>query len=477
MAEKFDLLIIGGGAGGLFAASVANNQGAKTCIIDKEKLGGDCTWFGCMPSKSLLKSAQVAEQLKRAAEFGLKIKGNFDLDASEVMSHVQDVVHEISLHHEPEIFENRGIRVLFGHVQFTGRNLVELNGQAIEFKKCIVSTGSHPVVLPIEGLKDVNYLTNETIFDLKKLPRSIITLGGGPIGLELAQGLSRLGVKVYVVEMLDRILFREDNEAVAVLEKKLKEEGLEILTGKKAVKFEKRNEEIFAILEDKQGHLRQICAEAVLVAVGRAPNLEGLILEKAGIEYTQAGIKVNDYLQTTNKDVFACGDVVGPYMFSHVAAYQAYIAVRNALFKKITWQKVNYSNIAWAIFTEPEVSRVGLTEEEARQKYQGIKVYKSDYTSSDRAITDLAKEGLIKIITNKKGFILGAHIVGAAAGEIIQGLLIAKALRIPLSKIAPILFIYPTLSELVKKTAAKPLVESLNNPLIKTIIGLMKQKV
>jgi len=475
MKYDFDVVVIGGGAGGLFAASAANVLGARTCLIEKKRLGGDCTWFGCMPSKAILKSASVANLLKRHSKFGLAVEDNFHLNPSKALMYVRGVVEEISTHHPAEVFEKRGIKVIFGPPQFIDKNTIEINGKRLTSKKFIICTGSHPMIPPIEGLKNIEYLTNKNVFNLDTLPQSLIVLGGGPIGVELSQALNRLGVKIYIVEMMDRILFREDKEVSQILENRLKEEGIQILTGKKAVKFIKKDSKVYITVQDKNGDNEEVAAENVLVAVGRAPNLEGLFLENSGVEFTKQGIKVNLYLQTTNKDIFACGDVVGPYMFSHVAAYQAQVCVRNALFKRLTWQKVNYQNIAWATFTEPELAHLGQTEEEARERYKDIKVYKTEYVSSDRAITDSEKEGLVKIITDKKGNILGAHIVGAQASEIIQGFLIAKSLKIRLEKLSNPIFIYPTLSELVKKTAAKPLVEKLNNPLVKLAIKILRR--
>ncbi|HLD82726.1 MAG TPA: FAD-dependent oxidoreductase [Candidatus Omnitrophota bacterium] len=470
MKFDFDIVVVGGGAGGLFAASVANGLGAKACLIEKKRLGGDCTWFGCMPSKALLKSAQVASLFKRYSEFGINIQGSCCLDSHLAMSHVQDVVNEISTHHPAEVFEKRGIKVIFGRAQFINQNTITVNGKNILAKRFILCTGSHPVIPPIEGLNSIGYLTNENVFSLEKLPQSLIVLGGGPIGVELSQGLSRLGVKVYIVEMMERILFREDIEAAKILENRLKNEGIEILTGKKAIKFAKREGLVYVTLEDKDKTQKEISAENVLVAVGRQSNLEGLALEKAGVEYTKGGIKVNAYLQTTNKNIFACGDLVGPYLFSHVASFQAQVCVRNSLLRRIAWQKINYENVPWATFTEPELAHLGLNEEEARLKFKNIRVYKTEYSSSDRAITDVEKEGLIKVITDNKGYILGAHIVGVNAGELMQGFIIAKNLKIVLEKLSRPIYIYPTLSELVKKTAAKPLLEKMNNPLIKFVL-------
>ncbi|TAN60728.1 FAD-dependent oxidoreductase, partial [bacterium] len=251
MEYDFDVAVIGGGAGGLFAASVANGLGAKACLIEKKRLGGDCTWFGCMPSKALLKSAQAASLLKRHYEFGLGPRGGSNVDASKVMSHVRDVIEEIAAHHPVEVFEKRGIRVVFGSPMFIDRKSLEVNSRKITAKKFIICTGSRPVVPPIEGLRTINYLTNENIFDLEKLPESLIVLGGGPIGVELSQGLSRLGVKISIVEMAERILFREDKETAQVLENKLKNEGIEILAGKKAIKFFQKEGLAFCVLEDK----------------------------------------------------------------------------------------------------------------------------------------------------------------------------------------------------------------------------------
>ncbi len=470
----FDVVVIGGGAGGLFAASVAKALGARTCIVEKKRLGGDCTWFGCVPSKALLKSAQVAHTLSHYAQYGIRTQGTFGIDSDGVMAHVRDIIGEISHHHEPEDLRQRGIEVIFGSPRFIDAATLETPECRLRSKRFIICTGSHPVVFPIEGLKDVGYLTNETVFSLDKLPQSLIVLGGGPIGVELSQALGRLGVKISLVEMIDRILFREDPEISVFVENQLKADGLNLFTGRKAVRFRKEGNQVIVTVEDKNGKKEDIGADNVLVAVGRAPNLEGLDLEKAGVAYTPKGLKVNEYLQTTNSNIFACGDVASPYQFTHVAAYQAGIAVRNALFKNLAWAKVNYDNMTWATFTDPELAHLGLTEEEARKQFGEVKVYTTPYSNAERAVTDLEKNGLIKIITDKKGLILGAHIAGANAGEIIQGFLIAKANRMPLSKLAQTLYIYPTLSELIKKTAAKPFVEQGNNPLIKFVIKTMK---
>lgn len=474
MDNHYDIVIIGGGSAGLFAASVANTLGANTCLIERDKLGGDCTWYGCIPSKSLIRAAEAAHTISHMDKFGLSLSGKASFKTSEVMAHVRSVVQDIAQNEEPKDFEKRGIKVILGTPSFTGSKSLRVNDQTISAERFIICTGSRPLIPPIKGLNTINYLTNETLFDLKGLPESLLVLGGGPIGIELAQSLQRLGVKVTVVEMMDTILSKEDQDMAKMLSRRLEAEGVTLMTGHKAVQFAKTDTGVSATLEDKDHNTRTINAASVLVAVGRVPNVNGLNLEKTDVRHDKKGIKVNAHLQTKNPSIFACGDVVGPYPFSHVAAYQASICARNALFRKIAWSKADYSNITWATFTEPELAHLGLTEQEARARYDRVKVYTSGYTASDRAKTDLAQDGCVKIITDQKHNILGAHICGRQAGEIMQGLLVAKSRKIPLDKLGQILYIYPTLSEVIKKTAAQSLTEKMDNPLIKFLLKILR---
>lgn len=455
MQYDYDIVVIGGGAAGLVAATGTAALGAKTALIEKNKLGGDCTWYGCIPSKSLLKSASIFSLLKRLDEFGIHSKGNAEYDAGKVMSHVRSVINKISLHHPAEVFEKRGIDVLFGAPKFVDARTIKLNSKHIFSKRFIICTGSHPLVPPIEGLKDIDYLTNENVFDLETLPRSMAVLGGGPIGLELSQALSRLGVEVTIIEMLDRILFREDREASDALTHVLLKEGIKILIGKKAVKFSKEGTVVVITLEDKNRNQSVVKVEKVLVAVGRSANVEGLELKNADIEYTNKGITVDSTLQTSAKNMYACGDVVGPYQFSHMAEYQAIIAVGNALFP--FKRNVDYRAVPWATFTEPEVAHVGLTEEEARAHYNSIKVYRSNYSDNDRAVTDVEERGFAKVICSPKGHILGAHIVGSHAGELIHEFVLAQSAQLKITRLSSTMHIYPTLAQVVKRTADQPL--------------------
>lgn len=473
--HQFDVVVVGGGAGGLFAASAATVLGAKTCLVEKRRLGGDCTWSGCVPSKTLIRSASVASLMERASEFGLSIKPESKVGSDNVMEHVRRVVREVFSHETAEILERKGISVVFGAPRFVDDGAIQVGNEDIRFEKCIICTGSRPVVPAIEGLAGIDYLTNENVFDLEGLPENMIVLGGGPVGVELAQALQRLGVEVSLVEMMDTILFREDREMVRILERKIKAEGINITTGKKATRFTKRGNTVYATLEDQNKNFEEVLAERVLVAVGRAPNTQGLSLEKCGVAHTPKGIIVNAYLQTANKNIFACGDVVGPYLFSHMAAYQAQICVRNALFSRHLWRKVNYDHAVWALFTEPELAHLGLTEDEARQKHREIRVYRTEFSECDRAITDVRKEGLVKVIANRRGFILGAHVVGAGASEVAHGFVMAKCLKVPLSRMSEVVFIYPTLSELVKTTATKFLLDKLKRGWVKTLLRVAKR--
>lgn len=470
MRYDYDLVVIGGGAAGLVAATGAASLGVKTAMIEKNKLGGDCTWYGCVPSKAILKSSQVYSLLRRLDEFGITAQ-NASFHVDKVMVHVRDVIKKISSHHPPEVFKRRGIEVLFGAPKFVNNQTIQLNGDTITSKRFIISTGSHPLVPPIEGLEDIDYLTNENIFDLEVLPKSMAVLGGGPIGVELSQAFSRLGVEVSIIEMVDRILFREDKESAAVLTNRLLREGINIYTDKKAVGFCREKDLVAITLEDKNKNQSVVKLEKVLVAVGRAANVEGLGLEAAGVKYSKKGIEVDSTLRTTARNIYAAGDVAGPYQFSHVAEYQAIIAVQNSLFP--FKRKVDYSAVSWCTFTEPELAHLGLTEEEARSEYKDIKVYKAEYSGNDRAVTDIEQEGLSKVICDRRSRILGAHIVGARAGELIHEFVLAKSSRLNIGKLSSTIHIYPTLSQVVKRSADNYYTEMLQSKWLSFLTRLM----
>ena len=387
------------------------------------------------------------------------------------MSHVRDIIKKISTHHPPEVFEKRGIKVLFAGPKFIDQNTLECKGEKISAKRFIIATGSHPMIPPIAGLKDIGYLTNENIFDLEVLPKSLAVLGGGPIGMELSLAFARLGVEVSIIEMFDRLMAREDKEIAEVLVDEFKAEGIRIYTGKKAVRFLKDGGLVSLTLEDKDKKQSVVKAEQVLVAVGRAANVQGLDLEKSGVKYSTKGVEVDATLRTSAKNIYACGDVAGPYQFSHMAEYQAIIAIGNALFP--FKRKVDYSVVPWCTFTDPEVARVGLTEDEAKAKHKNIRVYRSFYSGNDRAVTDREEKGLAKVITDKKGYILGAHIVGANAGEIIHEYVLVKSLKLKIKNLSSAIHIYPTLAQVVKRSADEYYIEMMNAGWLKGFFRLM----
>ncbi len=449
MKFDYDIAVIGGGAGGLTAAKMARGFGKSVLLIEKTgRLGGECTWTGCVPSKTLIKVAQVAFHAKQMQKFGLKTTNDLLIDTASVMDHVRAVINQVYKTHTPERIEQEKIEVLFGSPRFLDAYRIQLNDKIIVVKKVIIATGSSPSVPTIDGIDQVNYLTNETLFDIKTLPKSMIILGGGPIGVEMASALNRLGVQITLVEMQDRILPKEDAELVELLTKTLQQEGVSILTETRATKVVQQNARIVLTCTNDNQIEYTISAETLLVATGRKPNASDLALHNAEVETNKHGIAVDKTLRTTAKNIYACGDVVGPYRFSHMAWYQAVIATQNAIipfFKK----SVDYTNVIWVTFTAPELATAGLTEQAARKKYgNAIQVYRRSYDTIDRAHTDGTTNGLIKIISDKKGKILGAHIIGERAGDIIHEVQLAKTKGIRLADLHSIIHAYPTYSEL-----------------------------
>lgn len=474
---NYDIVMIGAGAAGLVASKLANGLGKKVAMIEKKKIGGDCTWFGCIPSKALIKSASQAHQLTRLGEFGLETKEPVELNAAKVMEHVRAVVQADADRIPPESFEAEGIDVLFGSGRFLDNHKFKLDQKVISSKKFIICCGSHPFVPSIEGLEEIDYLTNETIFDLEVLPKSMIVLGAGPIGIELSAALNRLGVKVTLLQRSSAILKKDDPELTARLLEILKDEGLVFLTNVQVKSFSRDGNKITAHFEDEENVVQQIEAESVLVAVGRRPSLEGLELEKAGVEFDSQGIIVDEHLRTTAKNIYAAGDVVPPYLFSHIAEYEAVIAGTNACLP-FPVKKTNYDNILWCTFTEPELAHAGLTEAQARELYgDKIKIYRWEHKDVDRARTDLEQNGLTKIVCGPKGKILGIGILGHGAAEIMHEVQLAKSLNKPFYKIASVIHAYPSYSDAVRQPAKKCYIDILqNNFFIKLIKSLTSKK-
>lgn len=469
----YDIGVIGAGSAGLVACKVARGLGKKTVLIERRKIGGDCTWFGCIPSKALIKAANIARDAGRIEEFGLSSDGQITIDGSKVMEHVRAIVQADADEHSISSYQDEGIDIVCGAAKFIAPHSITVDDRTIRCKKIIICTGSHPFVPPIEGIKNIPYLTNETIFDLEKLPKSMIILGGGPIGSEMCSAITRLGVKVTVVEKAKHILVREESEMSLSLMKCLKDEGVNFLTKSKIIGVHQEHGKIFAKVLDISGRKSEIRAEALLVAVGRRPNLQELKLENAGVEFNTKGIKVNKRLQTSAKNIYAAGDVVPPYLFTHIAEYEAVIAATNACLP-LPVKKTNYEDVLWCTYTSPELARVGLTEEQARQKYGNkIMVYRWQNRNVDRCKTDLATKGLSKIVCDNKGRILGAHILGARATEVLHEIQLARTAGIKFSKIASVIHAYPSYSDSIRQPAKKCYVEVLrNNLLVKTLLAL-----
>ncbi|MBO1224453.1 MAG: mercuric reductase [Candidatus Scalindua sediminis] len=450
--KDFDLTVIGGGAGGLNVASGAVQLGARVALIEKDKLGGDCLYYGCVPTKALIQSAKVASLIKRSKEYGLN-DTNISFDFKNVMAHMREVISKIGVNDDPKRFEDMGVKVIFGDGMFIDQNTFSVNGHDITSRKFVISTGSRAVAIPIKGLENIKYLTSESVLGLDYLPKSIIILGAGPIGLEFAQVFARLGSKVTVIEKMGQVLPREDKEISDTIESILKEDGIEIHTCVN-VDHVKQEDNQKIVVAECTGQEKTFKADEFMLAIGRAPNLEGLNLEAAGVKVEHRNIVVNSSMRTTARNIWACGDVTGQYLFTHVAEYQAGLIVTNALIPFMK-RKANYRVVPWVTYTDPELGRVGLTEDEARQIYKNVKVYRYDVKDLDRAVIEGEDRGIVKIVCTNKGKILGAHVLAPQGGEILHEFVLAMQNNLGVGSITGTIHVYPTLSQVVRRTTNK----------------------
>ena len=469
----YDIIAIGGGAAGLVASKLAAGLGKKTALIEKNRLGGDCTWFGCVPSKALLRAAAIAHDARHVGDFGLAARDPIEINADNVMAHVRRVVEYDYQAILPEKLEKLGISVLFGSPHFIDNHKLQVDGKIITSEKFIICTGSRAFIPKIDGLETAAYLTNETIFNLERLPGSMLILGGGPIGIEMACAFSRLGVEITVVEKGERILPREEPEFSRRLAESLSREGVKFRMECLAAGFAAQNNRITACINDKAGKNSSVEADTVLVAVGRRPNIDNLSLENAGVEIEKNGLKVDKHLRTTAENIFAAGDVVPPYLFSHIAEYEAIIAGTNACLP--IKRKVNYENVLWCTFTDPELAHAGFTEHEARQKWgDKIKIYSTEYSNIDRAKTDLTENGFAKFICDPKGRLAGIHILGHSASELMHEAQLIKSLGLPFRKISSVIHAYPSYSDIVRFAARKNYIDHLQNNLFIKMLHKLK---
>ena len=449
--RRFDrnLIVIGAGSAGLVAAYIAAAVRAKVTLVEKHRMGGDCLNTGCVPSKALIKSARVLSTIRNAKTYGLQ-SATAQFDFAEVMERVQRVIRAIEPHDSAQRYTQLGVECLQGTAKITSPWTVEIDGKPLTTRAIVIAAGARPLLPKIPGIESVEVLTSDNVWELRKLPPRLAVLGGGPIGCELAQAFARFGSKVTQVELLPRLLAREDPEVSEMVAARFREEGIEVRVGHRAVRVEKN-----ALICEHDGHSTAIEFDALLCALGRVPNTTGYGLEELGIPVTKARtVETNEYLQTLYPNIYACGDVAGPYQFTHTASHQAWFASVNALFGGLRRFRADYSVIPWATFTDPEVARVGLNETEAKERGVAYEVSRYGLDELDRAIADDVAHGMVKVLTVPgRDQILGATIVGEHAGDLIVEYIAAMKHGIGLNKILGTIHIYPTLAEANKYAA------------------------
>jgi pyruvate/2-oxoglutarate dehydrogenase complex dihydrolipoamide dehydrogenase (E3) component len=478
MAEQLtpDLCIIGAGSGGLSVAAAAAALGVPVVLIEKAKMGGDCLNVGCVPSKALIASAKRAEAMRSAAPFGIKPQKP-GVEFYQVNDHIQDVIAAIAPNDSRERFTGLGVRVIEGEARFTDAKTVAVGDQfEIKARRFVIAAGSRPAVPPIPGLDNTPYLTNETVFEMRERPKHLIVIGAGAIGLELAQAFRRLGSDVTVLEAAAP-LAGEDPECAAVVLDALAREGVTVRSDVTVRKVKRARNRIEVELEvagtDGKKTIEMVGGSDLLVAAGRRPAVERLGLDAAGINFSGSGIHVDKRLRTTNKSVYAIGDVTGSAHFTHAANHHAGLVIRHALFRLPV--KVDPTAIPRVIFTDPELAHVGLPEDQARQRVKTIRVLRWPYHENDRAQAERETSGHIKVITDKNGKILGATIVGACAGELITAWTLAISQRLNIRAFAGIVVPYPTLSEIGKRAAISFYTPRLSSPWVRRILGFLQR--
>jgi pyruvate/2-oxoglutarate dehydrogenase complex dihydrolipoamide dehydrogenase (E3) component len=465
MSEIYDVAVIGGGTAGLVSGVLAKSLGAKTVLIEKARIGGECLWTGCVPSKALIKSARVFDTVKRAEEFGVHVEKP-RLIWSAVKLRIADVRDEIKALERREL-ERSDLEIVNGSARFqdAGTLLVQTrNGErVIRARKFIIACGTKVRVPDIEGLDNIEYLTHENVFDLPSLPRTMTIIGGGPIACELAQAFARFGSKVTLLQKAGLLLTKEDPEISTAAQRVLEQEGVSIQLSTEVQRvFLGNDDKVHVEWRDAAGSPQSTTSSRLLVATGKTLDLSELNPGAAGIQWNENGVVVDDHLRTTAPNVWACGDVTGKYLFTHVAEYQAKIAAQNALLPLKA--KADYSVVPWTTFTDPEISHLGLTEDEAQREHGDIKVYRAHFKELDRAIIEGETSGFIKVVTTGSGRIVGVHIIGAAAGETIHSFVAALRDGALIQEFAEWIFVYPTLAEIGHRAGNEYYKEALQSP-------------
>lgn len=465
---RYHLVVIGAGTAGLVTAAGAAGLGAKVALVERGLMGGDCLNVGCVPSKALISAARQTASIRDAGHYGIQ-SSSPNVDFAEVMERMRRLRASISPHDSARRFTELGIDVFFGQGTFTSSNTVVVGNQTLHFKKAVIATGARAAELPIPGLKDAGYLTNETLFSLTELPKRLIVIGGGPIGCEMAQSFARFGSRVTLIEQASHIMSREEDDAALIVQNAMQKDGVEIVLDAKVIHVERQGSDRVVVVS-RAGQEERISGDQILVGIGRTPNLDGLGLEAVGVAaHPQQGVEVNDRLRTTNSNIYAAGDVCSKYKFTHSADFLARIVIQNTLF--MGRAKASKLIIPWCTYTSPEVAHVGIYPHEAADKGIELSTFTQPLSGVDRAILDGETDGFVRVYC-KKGSdqILGATIVAAHAGDMIGEIVMAMKHRIGLGKIASVIHPYPTQAEAIRKlgdqfnrTKLTPTVKSLFN--------------
>jgi len=446
----FDIGIIGGGAAGLTIASGASQFGAKTLLIEKEKvLGGDCLHFGCVPSKTLIKTARVYHTIKNAKKFGLPVTEVEPVDFRDVARRIQSVIGTIQKHDSEERFCRLGVKVVFGNARFVDEYSVEVNDRTYSASKWVVASGSSPEVPPIGGIQNISYITNKDVFSLKSLPQSLAIIGAGPIAIEMAQSFNRLGTKVTVIQRSGQILSKEDRDMADEVMRVLESEGVSFMLDSAIVSTGDLGQEKVVVTKTKEGKTKSVKAEQILVALGRRPNLEGLGLEEIGIKLGKKGIHVDRRMRTNHKHIFAAGDVTGEYQFTHAAGYEGGIVLSNAILHLP--KKADYTHFPWCTYSDPELASIGMNERRAGESGIQYSVWTEEFRANDRSLAEGEETGRIKIILNEKERPVGVQIFGPHAGELISEWVAVMNGGVKLSALVSAVHPYPTLAEINKR--------------------------
>lgn len=465
-----DICVIGAGSGGLSVAAAAAAFGVSVVLVEKGKMGGDCLNYGCVPSKALIAAARQAQAMREGAAFGVGTCEP-DIDFAAVHRHVRETIAAIAPNDSAERFTALGVHVIKAAGRFKDRDTLIAGKAEIRARRFVIATGSSPLIPAISGLDKVHYLTNETIFGLARRPRHLIVIGGGPVGLEMAQAFRRLGSQVTVLEAASA-LGKEDPELAAVVLKQLRAEGIDIREHARITRIAPVGKDEVHVGIAPGAGTHSVEGTHLLVAVGRRANLAGLDLDKAGIEHDERGLKVNSRLRTSNRRVYAVGDVTGSLQFTHAANYQAGLVVRSALFRLPARERRNI--IPRVTFTDPELAHVGMTEAEAARTHRSIRVLRWPYSENDRALAERRTHGHIKLIATARGRLLGASIVGAQAGELINLWALALSKDLKLRDIAAYVAPYPTMSEIGKRAAVTYFIPATRKPLVRRLVGLLR---